>query len=57
MKFTSEQLQLFLEDKAFYNNKECYCLGNSFEEAAKIVTEIVKERDGESGKENVGLAL
>ncbi len=41
MKFTEERLKDFLEDKPFFENKECYCLGENLEDAAEIVAKII----------------
>ena len=44
MEFTEEQKLLFLQDKPFYENDNCFCLGNSLEEAGEIVKQIVNKK-------------
>lgn len=44
MEFTEEQKLLFLQDKPFYENDNCFCLGNSLEEAGEIVEQIVNNK-------------
>ncbi len=60
MKLSKERLNDFLADKPFFENKECYCLGNSLEEAAEIVSKITNfdRKDimrQEREEQNVGL--
>jgi len=55
MKFNDESRKLFLEDKPFYENNECFCLGNSLEEAGEIIKRIVKAKNKESD-DDVGMA-
>ena len=52
MEFNEEQRTAFLNDIPFYENNDCYCLGNSLEEAGKIVQKIV-ESESHSQKKNV----
>lgn len=48
MDFTSDQeLCLFLHDKPYCMDKTSYCLGNSFEEAAEIIKELMKKAEME----------
>lgn len=50
MKFLSdENLQDFLDDKPFYVNNDCFCLGNSLAEAGSVVNTIV-EANSEKGE-------
>ena len=47
MKFIEkEDVEKFLEDEPFFKNNDCYCLGNSLEEAGEIV-EIIVQGQGE----------
>lgn len=45
MKLKSCDLELFLKDKAFFRNKDCYCLGNSLKTAGKVARYIVNGDD------------
>lgn len=43
MRFSnSKTLNDFLDDKAFYKNSDCFCLGNTLAEAGVVVKKIVK---------------
>lgn len=55
MRFVNEEaLNAFLDDKPFYENNDCFCLGDTLAEAGCIVREIVKGSTGyESVKHNV----
>lgn len=55
MKFDAETLQMFLEDKPFYKNNECFCLGNTMEEAGEIISQILKNNMSEGRTGDVGM--
>lgn len=45
MKFNEEQKTAFLKDIPFYENNDCFCLGNSLEEAGKILKQIAEGKN------------
>lgn len=60
MKFKSEaKLQAFLEDKPFFHSTDCYCLGNTLEEAGEIVRQMMgkTEVSGKAGAKNVAVDI
>lgn len=54
MKFDADSLSAFLKDMPFYANNECFCLGNSLDEAGEIVRQIV-EANLERKQSDVGM--
>lgn len=52
MKFDAGGLCAFLKDEPFYTNNECFCLGDSLEEAGAVVRLIV-EANRERNANNV----
>lgn len=53
MKFdSSENTEKFLNDIKFYENINCYCLGNTLEDAGEIIRKIIEEQEM---TENVGM--
>lgn len=57
MKFDAETLQMFLKDEPFFQSKDCFCLGNSLEEAGEIISQIVNSKNCERGTDNVGMDI
>lgn len=57
MKFDAETLQMFLDDKPFFKNKDCFCLGSTLEEAGDIVSKIVEDDMHKGGTANVGMDI
>lgn len=58
MKFKSEtELQAFLDDKPFFQNADCFCLGNSMTEAGSIIRQMIESTDksGKAGTDNVAV--
>ena len=55
MKFDAETLQMFLKDKPFYKNSECFCLGSSLEDAGNIMTQIIEDNKCERRTGDVGM--
>ena len=60
MKFKNEaELRAFLDDKPFFHGADSYCLGNTMEEAGKIVREMLREAkfSGKAGTDNVAMDI
>lgn len=59
MKLSGDKLRDFVADIPFYENNECFCLGNDLSAAGTIVGQIVNncyQSDAdERGKANVGM--
>lgn len=49
MKFTDAQLECFLSDTPFYQDKKCYCLGNSMSEAGDVISNAMKGETSDVG--------
>lgn len=47
MKFDTDSLNDFLQDIPFYKNKECFCLGNTLEEAGCVISQIISDKENE----------
>lgn len=55
MKFDSnDSLQDFLDDKPFYVNNDCFCLGDTMAEAGLIVNKIVEANTEGNNKDGDG---
>lgn len=54
MKFDADSLCAFLKDTPFYANNECFCLGDTLDEAGDIVRRIV-EANWERKESDVGM--
>lgn len=46
MIFNDETMNKFLNDVKFYENRECYCLGSTLEDAGEIIRNIIMEQEG-----------
>lgn len=60
MKFKSEaELQAFLDDKPFFHSTDSYCLGNTMEEAGRVIRQMMEKSEisGKAGAGNVAVDI
>lgn len=50
-------LTAFLDDKPFYENNNCFCLGNTLAEAGRIIEKIVKTNEIIGSSENASVGV